>query len=105
MDPNSSRLQLLEPFKPWDGKDIEVCALCPAKPHSYSAADLAPSTCEHPCLQHCWSRLPLPLDCDHQEEPTMQCFKSTVKCGRCTVNSCCVAGRQDSDQGEGQVHD
>ena len=25
VDPNSSRLQLLEPFKAWDGKDIEVC--------------------------------------------------------------------------------
>ena len=24
VDPNSSRLQLLEPFKAWDGKDIEV---------------------------------------------------------------------------------
>ncbi|CAL8467085.1 g6621 [Coccomyxa elongata] len=23
VDPNSSRLQLLEPFKPWDGKDVE----------------------------------------------------------------------------------
>ena len=27
VDPNSSRLQLLEPFKAWDGKDIEVCAI------------------------------------------------------------------------------
>ena len=26
VDPNSNRLQLLEPFKPWDGKDIEACA-------------------------------------------------------------------------------
>ena len=25
VDPSSSRLQLLEPFKAWDGKDIEVC--------------------------------------------------------------------------------
>lgn len=24
VDPNSKRLQLLEPFKPWDGKDLEV---------------------------------------------------------------------------------
>ena len=24
VDPNSSRLQLLEPFKAWDGKDVEV---------------------------------------------------------------------------------
>ncbi len=27
VDPNSSRLQLLEPFKAWDGKDIEVYAI------------------------------------------------------------------------------
>jgi hypothetical protein len=26
VDPNSQRLQLLTPFKPWDGKDIEVGA-------------------------------------------------------------------------------
>ncbi len=25
VDPNSSRLQLLEPFKAWDGKDVEAC--------------------------------------------------------------------------------
>ena len=24
VDPNSKRLQILEPFKPWDGKDLEV---------------------------------------------------------------------------------
>ncbi len=26
VDPNSQRLQLLTPFKPWDGKDVEVSA-------------------------------------------------------------------------------
>ena len=25
--PDSNRLQILEPFKKWDGKDIEVCFL------------------------------------------------------------------------------
>ena len=27
VDPQSSRLQLLEPFKPWNGKDLEVVLL------------------------------------------------------------------------------
>lgn len=35
VDPDSKRLQLLEPFKPWDGKDLEVpphpCAVAYAK--------------------------------------------------------------------------
>ena len=27
VSPDSNRLQILEPFKKWDGKDLEVCAV------------------------------------------------------------------------------
>ena len=45
VDPNSNRLQLLEPFKAWDGKDLVVC---PWRPIAFLNS-LVPDSCAWHC--------------------------------------------------------
>lgn len=60
VDPNSTRLQLLTPFAPWDGKDLTVSLQNPAswpalKPASWSALPMrgqsAPCACFRVCMR------------------------------------------------------
>jgi hypothetical protein len=54
VDPNSKRLQLLEPFKPWDGKDLEV------PPHLRCNPCCAPCVTNVLAYMHCsFSRVTL----------------------------------------------
>lgn len=46
VDPESNRLQLLEPFKPWDGNDIKDAAiLIKAKVNTFAGWRLKPIRC------------------------------------------------------------
>ena len=98
VDPDSSRLQLLHPFKAWDGKDVEACPrtfLCRIMIHSQR--DFSRQALHHPAntlqCEHIQTRQSSLLPpCDGAAMVSQDALVLIKVKGKCTTDHISMAG-------------